>query len=107
MARYFHISQGLRGAYMPDSAYIVKVNTRRELKVILQDEATCFRDAEFIGGSKRGVAWLAATQWRDTSNYLPYCLEFAHNHNRQNYAYGLFVSPASRAEYLEYLKESE
>ena len=33
---YFCIAQGLRGCYMPDNAYMVKVNSRKELKAILE-----------------------------------------------------------------------
>ncbi len=32
MSRYFNVSHGLRGCYMPDNSQIVKVTTRRELK---------------------------------------------------------------------------
>lgn len=98
---YFHISNGLRGCYMPDSSYVLKADTRRELKSAVQYEADSYKDAGFIGANKRAVASIAAAAWRDKAFGLPYCLPVAPNHARGNYAYGVFVSRATREEYLE------
>lgn len=106
--RYFNISTGLRGCYMPDSSYVIAVSTRRELKSVLEAEARNYADADYIGGSKRAIAHIAALAWRDKrKGHLPYCLPFAPPHARDNYAFGVFVSNESRADYLEYVKESE
>ena len=102
---YFHISNGLRGCYMPDSSYVIKADTRRELKSAIAYEAESYKDAGFIGGNKRAIAWLAAAAWRDKKPGLPYCLPVAPEHNRTNYCFGVFVSRASRSEYLEYCQE--
>lgn len=101
--RYFHIAQGLRGCYMPDSIYCIRVKTRRELKAALESEAYYIRDAEMIGCSKRAVTWLAAIAWRKSGEYVaPY------RDKQQNYyPYGLFCSQASKADYLEYCESEE
>jgi len=98
---YFHISNGPRGCYLPDSSHVVRVDTRRELKRILQGEADSMTDAGFIGNQKRLVASMAAAVWRNKRSSLDYCLPFAPSHARDNYAYGVFVSRATRSDYLE------
>jgi len=68
---YFHVSSGLRGCYMPDSARIIRCQTRRELKSHWGGAA---------GLSKRAIAHFVARVWRDaqqplrTQASLPYCL---------------------------------
>ncbi len=104
---YYNISTGLRGCYMPDNSYVVYVKTRRELKECIESEASAYRDAGFIGANKRAIAAIAATQWRDKKNYLPYCLPLAPSHARDNYCHGVFVSPATRDEFKAYQKECE
>ena len=95
--RYFAIMIGLRGCYMPDSSYAVKVATRRELRGILQDEynATAPEDAP---ARKREIASVAAALWRrrptDRDSYLSTVLPTGPG-------YGIQVNPISRAEYLE------
>ncbi len=102
MSRYFSISQGLRGCYLPDSAYVIRVDTRKELKAALESEAYSIRDAGFIGANKRAVAWLAATLWRtyrkagQMDSVVPY-----RNPGQNSYPYGLFGSAATRADWLE------
>lgn len=112
MARYFTISHGLRGCYMPDSVYVARVDTRRELKALIEAEADSYRQAGYIGASKRAVAYVAALAWREAQKanpaYLPFALPLAPPHDRGNYAFAVFVSVASRGEYLESLEaESE
>lgn len=112
--RYFHLAQGLRGCYMPDSSSVIACKTRRELKDALAFDVESYHDAGFIGGSKRAVAAFAALLWREAQKpnpaYLPYCLPFANKPKggkAPNYSHGIFLSVASRADYLEYVKESE
>lgn len=99
---YFNISTGLRGCYMADSAYIVRCNTRRELRAIIADEAGGYRDAGFIGANQRAISYIAAIAWRNRRKFqLPYALPLAPSHARDNYCYGVFIASASRDEYLE------
>jgi hypothetical protein len=108
---YFTISAGLRGAYMPDSCYVMRAQTRRELKSAIESEARDYREAGFVGANKRAIAWLAATMWREAQKarpaYLPHCLELAPSHARDNYCHGIFVSTATRAEYLESMAQED
>lgn len=85
MSRYFHIMHGLRGCYMPDSAWIVRVETRRELKEVIR--------AESEDVSERNIAWLAARVWRKGNTGL-YVVPTGPG-------YGLHATQATRAEYLE------
>lgn len=107
MSRYFHITAGLRGCYMPDDAHTIRVDTRRELKEYLAETAdhqAC--DGRFNGLSKRNVAWAANRAWQTYG--LPLmkagaCLPFGEGKARP---FAIEVSPATRAEWLEYEKES-
>lgn len=106
MARYFFISNGPRGCYMPDNGYHIKCDTRRELKKALESEAYYLRDAGFIGASKKNIASLAAQAWceygKDKPSYLNMVCPLQPSHvSRGNYCYGLFVSVSCRADYLE------
>ena len=109
MAKYFHMSNGLRGCYMPDNSAVIMVKTRRELKNAIAYDAANMREAYGVGGSKKAVAAFAAECWREAKKanpaYLPYCLPFGRDRN--NMAFGLFVSVATRADYLEYCKEND
>jgi len=105
MSHYFHISNGLRGCYMPDSAYVICVDTRRELVNVLEDEALSVRDAEFVGASKRDVRRIAAAIWRDRTakrERLDFCVPYGNRRgNSSDYAFGIFVSHATRADWKE------
>ena len=99
---YFTIYQGLRGCYMPDSAYTIRAATRRELKEALAWEADSIRDAGHIGCSKRAIAWLAAAAWRQrkavSGEYVaPYRRT---DQTHYPYALGVFVG-ATRQDYLD------
>lgn len=103
---YFHISTGLRGGYMPDQSYIVRVETRRALRDAIEAEASMARDAHYIGLSKRAVAHIAAEAWRrrnDPRAYLPLCLGYGRRD--QSAPYGIFIGNASRSEYLQFQAE--
>ncbi len=105
---YFHMSTGLRGCYMPDDAYIVRCNTRRELKAAIESEARAYKDAGFVGANKAAIAYIAAIAWRNRRKFqLPYALPLAPSHARDNYCHGIFVASADRSEYLEYIAESD
>ena len=102
---YFNISTGLRGCYLSDNAYVVRADTRRELKSILASEAETYRDAGYIGASKKAIATIAAAAWRDRKKYqLPYAIPVAPPHAKTNYCEAVFVSPATREDYLEFEK---
>lgn len=104
MSKYFHISNGPRGCYMPDSGYIVRVGTRRELKAILESEAADMRDAGYAGANKRAMAWLAAAAWRNAHSkrpsYMDHVMPLKPSH-ADSYCYGLFVSLSDRTAWLE------
>lgn len=96
-ARYFFIANGPRGVYMPDSGYIVRADTRKALKAIIEWESRDLRDAGFTGASKRAIATLAAEAWRNAGIYdsvMP--LKPGH---ADSYCYGLSVSNATKADF--------
>jgi len=105
MAYYFHIAQGLRGCYMPDNAYIVKVETRKQLKDILNSEAYSIRDCGYVGCSKRAIAWLSAEAWRNRKKFT-LDIVAPYGWRKQGYPYGVFCSKATRSDYIEYEKEN-
>lgn len=104
MAKYFTISTGLRGCSMPDSVYVSKVETRKELKAVLTYEVEGWRNSGAMGGSKRVVAAIAAEVWREAKKQrpaiLPYCIPIKPD-GANDYSSGVFISVASRSEYLE------
>jgi len=104
VAKYFHISSGLRGAYMPDNSFVIRVFTRKALKEFIQSEADEFRDAGYVGASKSAVARLTQDAWQSHGG-LPYVLPLAPSHDRTNYAFGIFAGPATKAEWEEYKQE--
>lgn len=112
MAKYFCISRGLRGCYMPDDVYHVMVKTRRELKEIIISEADMAAGESTIGLSKKAIAAFAARCWYEAQkpklglkpSYLPHALPYGERGQISKYPYGIFASVASRADYLEYEK---
>jgi hypothetical protein len=103
MAKYFHVSNGLRGGYMPDASGVYMFKTRRELKDYLMCERDgCAADCE--GASKAAIARIAAQAWRNAPSGLPLCLPLKPA-GSSSYSYGIFISAASRADYLAYLRE--
>lgn len=97
---YFTIYQGLRGGYMPDSAYIIKADTRRELKTSLAWEADSIRDAGGVGLSKRAIASLAAQAWAERKRACEIVAPYRwKEQDSYPYALGIFTG-ASRADYL-------
>ena len=105
---YFNISTGLRGCYMPDNMFVVRCNTRRELKSVIESESYIYRDAGFTGANKRAIASIAAIAWRNRGKMqLPYALPLAPSHARGNYCHGVFVASATRNEFREYASECD
>lgn len=99
---YFSLSHGLRGAYCDGEGYILKANTRRELKEAIAYEANNYKEAGYIGANKRAIAWIAATAWRNRKSFnLPYALPLAPSHSKASYSFGVFVGSASKEEFLE------
>jgi hypothetical protein len=98
---YFSIWQGLRGCYMPDSAYVIKADTRKELKRALQWEADSIRDAGGIGMSKRAIAWLANAAWEARKANGEYVAPYRwQGMDSFPYALGVFCG-MTRADYLK------
>lgn len=103
MAKYFHIAQGLRGCYLPDNSYVVKVDTRRELKAIVEDEARDIRDAGGIGANKREVAATVADAWRNlrAAKRSPYAFVVPYGFTPGGMRpYAIQISHATRADWL-------
>jgi len=111
MSKYFTISHGLRGCYMPDSdPFVAMCSTRRELKEIIRNEASTLATEDTLGLSKRAIASFAAECWREAHKakpaFLPYCLP-TKERGQSSYSYGIFCSVASRHEYLEAQEQGE
>jgi len=97
---YFSIYQGLRGCYMPDSAYVIKADTRKELKSALEYEARDIADAGGVGMSKRAIAWLANAAWKARKSNGEYVAPYGwKGQGSKPYALGVFTG-MTRADYL-------
>ena len=104
---YFSIYNGLWGCYMPDSSYIVKADTRKELKKALQWEAYHLKDAGFVGMNQKAIAWLANAAWKNRKSsrgdyVAPYRASYQKHYP---YALGVFTG-LTRKEYLEQEEQS-
>ena len=102
---YFHISSGLRGCYMSDNAHIARFQTRRELLAFVEYEARDMIEAYGYGYSKRDRAAIVARIWREVSGKLPksfydHVIGFGCTRNTSDRPFGLFISHATRADYL-------
>lgn len=103
--RYFQIMTGLGGCYMPDSSYVFKSDTRKELKRAIEAECFDLRDAGMIGLSKRHTTRLASEVWRGKAKTI-YGLSLDYGSPEQSgKPYNLTVCEISRDEFRE--KESE
>jgi hypothetical protein len=100
---YFSIYTGLRGMYMPDGAYIIKANTRNELKTALQWESSYIRDAGGFGLSKNAIAWLANAAWKARKQSAAYIAPYRFGyHGKGNFPMALSVfTGITRKDYLE------
>jgi hypothetical protein len=103
MAKYFHISSGLRGAYMPDTSYIAKCETRRELKSALEYEYTFQVDEGGYFGNRKDIARIAAEAWREAQKSNPTIYDFVipyGNERGGGRPFGIFCSVSTRVDYL-------
>ena len=100
--KYFTISHGLRGCYMPDSVHVARCETRRELKNEIKSLADMIDSGQTLGISKRAIARFAAECWREAQKvnpaYLPYCLPLKEI-GQSSYSYGIFCSTANKGEF--------
>lgn len=97
---YFQIMTGLRGCYMPDSSYVVKCDTRRELRDVLEDESVNAQEGMW-GLNKRAIASAAAQAWRERKSKTAYAVaSIPYGPDRKERPYILEVCTASRADYL-------
>ena len=104
MAKYFHIMTGLRGCYMPDSSYVIKADTRRELRQALAYEADATADSGYYL-NRRAVATIAAAAWREAHKPHPSIFDFVIPYGDSRTGarpFGIFASVATRADYLEH-----
>lgn len=111
MAHYFHISTGLRGAYMPDNAYCVKVASRKELKEYVESEAFYIQGAGYVL-SKKELTATVADIWRNlkAAKRSPYAFVVPYgfrNGNGVNKCNAIHISHATRGEYDEYMNDGE
>jgi len=108
---YFHISSGLRGCYMPDNAYVTKFDTRKALRAFVESEARDMAEAYGFGYSAADRAAVVAQVWREArgrhkKSHYDHVIGFGRTRSRAERPFGLFISHATRADYLEYC-ESE
>ena len=107
MSRYFTIATGLRGCYMPDNAYVVRVNTRRELREIVMGELRDVQDAGYVISKREAVATVADI-WRNLkakprspySFVVPYGLRNTRG-SGVNKCNAISIGHADRGEWLE------
>jgi hypothetical protein len=109
MPKYFHISHGLRGCYMPDAIFVLKAATRRDLKAALAFDANDISDAGFHL-NKRHVASVAAAAWREAHKARPSIYDFVipyGNDHAGDRPFAIAASVATRADYQAYQDENE
>ena len=109
---YFNITIGLRGCYMPDNAFTVRVTTRRELRAIIAGECATMRDAHGFGGSQKDIAATVAAIWRETrkgarKSFYPFVIGFGRVRDASDRPFGVFVGHATREEWEEYQAQYE
>lgn len=106
MTLYVHVSNGLRGCYMPDNSSIMEFATRKELKSFLVSESDDMRDAYGYGGTKQEIASVAAFAWKNRKKGWNYdiAIGFGRSRAANDRPFGLFLGHATRHEFAEYLK---
>lgn len=111
MSHYFFISTGLRGAYMPDNGYVVKVDSKKELKAIVQSEFDSIKDAGYLINQKELVATVSDI-WNNLKaiRRSPYSFTIAYGHRgtsgyyrnaTANKCFAISISHATESDYLE------
>lgn len=105
MAKYFYLQAGLRGAYLPDWSRVIRVETRKELRDIVESETRFIAcDSQVYGFSKRAIARFVAVSWRNAGLY-PFALPYRFPYQSE-YSNAIFLSKATRDEFAQY-EESE
>jgi hypothetical protein len=105
MSRYFNIMTGLRGCYMPDSHYVARVDSRRELRSEIASECARMRDACKFGGSQRDISAAVAQVWTGyRTQHLDSVVPFGNAPGARPFA--VFISPATRAEWKAQQEEN-
>lgn len=109
--QYFHISCGLRGAYLHDNGYIVEVKTRKELKRIVESEFNDIKDAGYVI-SKKELTATVADIWRNLKapKRSPYAFVVSYGWRNSrghgvNKCNAIHISHSTKADYLEYCEE--
>ena len=103
MTKYFRIASGLRGAYIDDSSFLVAVDTRRELRAIVERECELSREAYGFGGAKRLIAGTVAAAWVRFAPY-PYVIGFGRSRSIRDRPFGVFISRETKADFEEWSK---
>jgi len=106
MAKYFCIQTGLRGCYMPDDCYHIKVTSRKELKSIVASECDSMRGAYGFGGPAKEISSTIAHIWREANSkknkpYLPYAIGFGRSRARTDRPFAVFIAHADKRDYEE------
>jgi hypothetical protein len=105
MAKYFSISNGLRGLYMPDDVSFMRFDTRRALRNFLTWESDQMREAHGYGGTKREIAWTAAQAWKAEPGDMPLAITFGRTRSGNDRPFGVFVQRITRDDYLACMGE--
>lgn len=109
---YFHTSSGLRGCYMPDSSAVLRFDTRKALRAFVEYESRDAIEAYGYGYSKAARAAVVAQIWREARGRAPksrleHVIGFGRTRSTSDRPFGLFISHATRAEFVAYQQESE
>lgn len=107
--RYFFISNGLRGCYMPDNIYVARFTTRRQLIDLIENESRDMLEAYGFGYSKRDRVAIACRIWREATGRAPktrldHAIGFGRTRSTSDRPFGLFISHATCADWLEYME---
>lgn len=102
---YFWTANGLRGCYMPDNSSVIKCDTRRELRAFVESESRDMIEAHGFGYSERDRAAIVARVWAEAKGRFPkarydHVIGFGRTRSRSDRPFGLFLSHATRADYL-------
>lgn len=109
---YLHISSGLRGCYMPDTTMVCRFTTRRELRSFVESESRDMIEAYGHGYSRTQRRAIVAQIWREVTGKAPkqfydHAIGFGRTRTTSDRPFGLFISHATRGDYLDYLKECD
>ena len=111
MAHYFFISTGLRGAYLSDNGYFVKVNSRKELKAYVEAEFNDIKDAGYCISKKELVSSVADI-WRNLKaarrSPYPFVVSYGFRHGYSaNKCNAIHIMHATKAEYDEFMESEQ